>query len=677
MRRALLALVVLSATAAASFADPEPFRPADRFVAGSEPGIVEHLPARVAEARFSAADKFTLPTACPDSFDMIHYELHIEVDHAAGTLSGDAFLTFASLREGLAGVRFDLRALTVGGVYRGATPLAFTHVGDSLYVTLDAPLAIGDTAVVEVVYDGVPANEGGGGFGGFWIVGYPITDFSMGIGLYSDPPSMGRCWFPGVDQPCDKATCDIFATTPLTKTAVANGYLVEVTVDSVLGSKEWHWREEHPITTYLMALSVAKYDEVADSTDARIVHFVHRTMTSLAPGTFANVGEMMAAFENLFGPYPYPGDKFSFVTTPLGDMEHQTCVFHSYALMSGDSTYDDILSHELSHMWFGDCVTYGDFRDVWLSEGFASYCEALWRQEGYGTAAYHQYVTRQLMRPYLLNADHLTYPIYDPDALWGTVSYEKAGVVLHMLRRVLGDTLFFAAMNQYLDDFAYGNAVTSDFQGVCETVYGGSLAWFFDEWIYSGGHPVIDWGWASEATGPSEWRVDVETRQMQTVGPVYTMPVDFLIQTGAGDTTVTAWIDGASNSFSFTIGNAPTGVLFDPEDWLLDESAEISTGTPGAAPVVRTVLGPNRPNPFNPSTTIPFALPAEGPVSLRVYDLSGALVRTLFTGTLAAGDHRMVWDGADDRARPAPSGVYLIRLDDGRHANTRKIQLVR
>ncbi|MFH1279847.1 MAG: M1 family aminopeptidase [Candidatus Eisenbacteria bacterium] len=675
MGRALLAFAFLLAVNAA-FAEEAPLRPADRIVAGPETGSAGRLPARLAELR-GGGGSFTLPTECPDSLDMIHYELHISVDHGGGTLEGDAFLTFRSLKEGLGGIRLDFRALTVSAVTRDGAPLAFTHAGDTLLVTLDSPLPLGDTAVVEIAYGGVPDNVGGGGFGGFWIYPFPITDFSMGIGLYTDPPSMGRYWFPSVDQPCDKVTCDIIATTSLVKTAVANGYLDTVIVDSVQGTKEWHWREEHPITTYLMALSIAKYTAVPDSFDTRIVYYVHNTMSHLTAGTFANVHLMMDAFENLFGPYPYPGDKFSFVTTPLGDMEHQTCVFHARTLMTGDSTYDDILSHELSHMWFGDCVTYGDFRDVWLSEGFASYCEALWREAGYGDEAYHDYVTMSLMRPYLLNAANLDYPIYDPDELWGTVSYEKGGVALHMLRRVMGDGLFFAAMNTYLDDFAYGTAFTTDFRDVCEAVYGGDLDWFFDEWIYAGGHPVFDWGWTAEETGPGSWRVDVETRQVQTVGPIYTMPVDFRIETAGGDTTVTAWVDGPAGSFSFTVGAAPSAVVFDPDDWLLDESSEIATGTPSGAPLARLVLGANRPNPFNPSTTIPFALPAEGPVALRIYGVNGALVRTLFAGALPAGEHRLVWDGADDRDRPAPSGVYFVRLGGAGGTETRKIQLLR
>jgi aminopeptidase N len=609
--------------------------------------------------------------------DALHYELHVSVDHQTAVLSGDAFITLKSLKNGLASVRLDLRQLTVSGVYRAGFPLAYSQAGQALLVTLDTPLAAGETATIEVVYGGVAWNEGGGGFGGFWVAGYPITDYSMGVGLYTDSPSMGRTWFPGIDSPCDKATCEIVLTTPLVKMGVATGTLDTVVVDSVAGTKTWYWSEDYPVSTYLMAMSIAKYDAIPDTADPRIVYYVHRTHTSLAAGTFRNVDLMMQAFEEMFGPYPYAGDKFSFVTTPLGDMEHQTCVFHSYTLMTGDTTYDDILSHELSHQWFGDYVTYGDWRDVWLSEGFASYCEALWHEWRSGDASYHAYVTASLMNPYLSGAGYLTYPIYDPDFLWGTVTYEKAGVILHMLRRVMGDALFFDALNAYLDAHPFGNAKTPDFVADCEGVFGSDLDWFFDEWIYQGGHPVFDWGWSASEIAPGVHRVRIDTRQVQTVGPVYRMPVDFRIVTAAGDTAVVAWVDAVSNTFTFDLAAAPSDVVFDPEDWLLDEASEVTTSVASASPALRLSIESVRPNPFNPETAISFTLAEPGRAEVRVYGVDGALVRTLLSDDLSAGTHEVRWDGIDDARRPAASGVYFCRLTSGGRGDTRKMLLVR
>jgi aminopeptidase N len=676
MRRiatSLLAFLIAAGTAAAE----GQARPSTRIVAGESNDEVVRVPARLIEAHGGGGALRTLPTACPDSFDVVHYDLRVSVDHTAGTLAGDVFVTIVSLKNGLASARLDLKSLTVSSVLQNGGPIAYAHAGDELVVTFAAPLAALDTAIVEIVYGGAPWNEGGGGFGGFWIYTYPVTDFSMGVGLYTDPPSMGRMWFPGVDQPCDKATSDIVIETPLAKMGVANGALDSVVVDSIAGTNTWYWREAHPIATYLMAMSVAKYDAIPDDDDPRIVYYVHRTHTPLAAGTFQNVDLMMDAFEDLFGPYPYTGEKFSFVTTPLGDMEHQTAVFHSYALMSGDTTYDDILAHELSHQWFGDCVTYGDWRDVWLSEGFATYCEALWHEWRYGTADYRDYVTHALMLPYLAASENLTYPIYDPDALWGTISYEKGGTILHMLRRVVGDPLFFASMNAFLDDHEYADATTPDFVASCEATCGQDLDWFFDEWIYQGGHPIIDWGWRAETLGPGAYRVTIETMQTQVVGPVYTMPVDFAIGTAAGDTLVTAWLDQASNAFTFDLASEPTGIVFDPDDWLLDEANQVETAVEDGLPPLRFALEAPAPNPFNPSTTIRFTLPERREARVRIYSLEGRLLRTIFAGELPAGGHEVRWDGSDEGGRPLASGVYFCRLASGANVETRKLLLLR
>ncbi|MBN1825689.1 MAG: hypothetical protein JW958_05425 [Candidatus Eisenbacteria bacterium] len=650
----------------------------DRYVSVEGLQSAERLPARIAEAHAAEKALRTDPTACPDSFDVVHYELHMTVNHSAELLDGQAFVTLQSMKDDLASVRLDLRSLTVSGVYHGGTPLAYTHAADTLLVTLDSPLDDGDTATVEVVYGGTPWHEPSpGGFGGFWVYGYPITDFSMGVGVSSGNPSMGRTWFPGVDSPCDKATCDIYVETAATKVGVATGELVSVETDTATGRKTYHWREDHPVSSYLMAVSIAKYDEVTDAYHDFIHHYVHRDLIPNAPGSFQNVHHMMDGLIERFGDYPY--DEFGYVTTPIGDMEHQTKVFHISWGVNGTTTYDDLLAHEMTHQWFGDLVTYGDWRDVWLSEGFATYGQALFHEHLYGEQDYHDYVVSDLFTPYLNSAEILTYPIYDPDYLWGTVAYEKGASVVHMLRGVMGDSLFFDALNLYLDNHAYGNAYTPDFIADCETVYGGDLDWFFDEWIYQGGHPVIDWGWTSVEETPGNWRVDISTRQTQTVGPdAYVMPVDFLIETPAGDTTVVLWIDAETNQFQVYPGGEATAVLFDPDEWLLDENAEVSTAAGEGAPPARFALEPNRPNPFNPITSISFELPEACPVTIGVYAITGERIHTLVDGiSFPEGRHAVVWDGRDDAGRAVASGVYFCRIDAGGRTESRKMSLIR
>ncbi len=629
-----------------------------------------------ADAAAPPAEPLGTPPDCPHGWDALHYDVSIDaIDRAAGTLTARTKIRLLSETSALASIGLTLKALTVTSVLRGATPLAWSQAGDSLIVTLDAPLAVGDTAEIEIAYGGDPYSEG---FGGFYIPNAPpFTDYNLGVGLNANPPSLGRAWFPSFDAPCDKATAAFHLKSTLAKTGVANGAFVGVDIDTVTSTRTWHWSESHQIATYLMGASIARYDVVTDSVYPWITHYVHNTISSLAPATFVNVRHMMAAFDSLFGPYPW--DKFGFVSTNNGDMEHQTCVFHAYGLINGTTSNDDILSHEMSHQWWGDLVTYADWREIWLSEGFATYCEAIFRERQYGAANFHGYVTNALFGQYLTFAGSLTYPIYDPVFKWGTIAYEKGGSVLHMLRHVMGDAAFYDALAAYRAAHGEDVATTEDFRAACESVHGSSLDWFFQEWIYSGGHPKYDWGWSTAAAGPNT-EVRIRLRQVQTVGPIFTMPIDFEIQTTAGDTVVTGLVDAAVKDLVFVVPAAVTGVVFDPDDWVLEEHTLQPTGVPASAGagVGAVALLPVAPNPARGSAEFAFRVPDARPVTLEVFAADGRRVRALASGrAFGAGLHRLAWDARDSVGRAVASGHYLLRLQAGDSIETRRFLLVR
>jgi hypothetical protein len=353
------------------------------------------------------------------------------------------------------------------------------------------------------------------------------------------------------------------------------------------------------------------------------------------------------------------------VTAPIGDMEHQTCVTHLLSLVDSTNTYDDILSHELTHQWYGDCVTYGDWRDVWLSEGFATYGEALWREAKSGTAAYHAYATVQFINR-VINSGQ-TDGVYDPTEKWGVVAYEKGACVLHMLRGVLDDDdLFFQVLRDYLNNHEYGNAVSTDFVEDVSATVGEDMSWFFDPWLYGDGHPLYEYGWSSHSIGGGQWQVDVIIRQEQTEGTLFDMPVDFRVLTTGGPQDFSARIDLQEEVISFVVPAEPTGLQVDPDDWILDEQQIAPTSadfTADAAARQALSLEIPRPNPFGPRTEIRYYLPEAGPVRVAVYDVSGRLVRTVYEGATSAGSRSVFWDRRTDSGERAASGAYWIRLD--------------
>ena len=677
---AFLALVVALAGSSPAFSVPGPQwaadSPRDKLL-GDERLRDPRDPLSNLRARREAGNQLRgVFDGCPHAFDVLHYELFFSnVDLFTQNLTGHTVVRFVSRVDNLASVELDFKPnLTVSSVLEESiTPLSFTHVGDVLDIDLSAPADSGDTVAVDVSYSGTPWNEGAGGFGGFWF-GLPNTSFSMGVGLFTDPPSMGRAWFPCYDRPCDKATVDLHITTPLNLMGVANGALVDV--DTTATTYTWNWSHDFPISTYLIAIAVAPYRVYPDSNDSRITYYHHPGYRKAAEVSFQFVDQMMDAYELKYGAYPY--EKFAYMTAPKGDMEHQTCVTHQFSLVDSTNFYDDILSHELSHMWFGDCVTYGDWRDVWLSEGFATYSEAVWREAKNGIGDYHNYVTTQLLNR-VINSG-VTDGIYDPSSLWGVVAYEKGGSLLHMLRGVLdNDALFFQALRDYKINHEYGNAVTTDCVASINASVGQNLDWFFDPWLYGDGHPLYEYGWSFDPLGGGQYKIDVVIRQKQTTGTLFDMPVDFRVLTSGGPFNFSERINLAEETVSFIVPSLPTGLLVDPNDWILDEQqlAPTSADFSAEAQARQTLaLEAPRPNPAGMRAELRYYMPQSGEAVLEVFDLSGRRVRELFRGTSQAGSRAVFWDRRNDAGGKVAGGMYWIRLTALGEVRTRSVAVL-
>jgi aminopeptidase N len=465
---------------------------------------------------------------------------------------------------------------------------------------------------------------------------------------------------------------DLNIEVPLNRTAVANGALVAV--DSTATTHTWHWSHAYPISPYLIALSVAPYRILSDTvvTDPRITVYHHPGYRKKSEVSFRFVDLMMEAFEARYGPYPF--EKFAYMTTWKGDMEHQTCVSHALMLVDSTNTYDDILSHEMGHMWFGDCVTYGDWRDIWLSEGFATYSEAVYREYKNGLADYHAYMTNII--DVVINSG-VTDGLYAPSEYWGVVNYEKGACLLHMLRGILDDdAAFWQALRDYLANHQYGVAVTADFIADVNASVGQDLTWFFDPWIYGSGHPVYEYGWSYADLGGGTYRVDVVIRQVQSTGTLFDMPVDFRVQTAGGDYDFSRRIDQAEQVVSFLVPAPPTGLLVDPDDWILDEQQLAPTSADYteevAAAQALSLLTP-RPNPFRTRTQIRYYLPEAGEVRVRIHDVAGRVVRTLADGWEMPGSRALWWDRRGEDGRRVAPGVYWVSLEARRGRLSEKV----
>jgi aminopeptidase N len=651
---ALLVIICLAAGTAAmdDFPDPRQF----------EVGTREWL--RVTDAlKYRPLMYDSLTEHCPHSYDVLHYNISLYIDIGAETIEGNTVITALSEEAGLDSIDLDLTVLTVDSVLALGAPLAFVHNDPVLTVELDQAYAVGDTFEVQVFYGGTPGNEGAGGFGGFFFGGVPKHAYQMGVGLEAQPPSMGKFWFPCWDWPCDKATSEYhISLSGTTKKARCNGEFVGTDYDSVADITTWHWENSYQITPHCMTVNAGKFNEIADSTYPWITHWVFPASLEDAIVHFENVGLMMEGFIYRYGSYPF--STFGYVQEGKGDMEHQTCVTHVSSAIQPNHTYDWLLSHEMGHMWWGDCVSVGDWRDIWLSEGFATYGEALFREYGYGMEEYHDYVDNSLMGPAFSAGKNSS--IYDPNYLWGSLVYEKGACVLHMLRHVIGDSLFFASLGGYRAAHEYSYAVTPDFIAAVESVSGQELDWFFDEWIYDVGWPEYEYIWDKTASGPG-YELGLVIDQVQTEGPVYTMPVDVGITTTLGDTLVVLWVDEAHEEFNLTITGEPLAVELDPDNWILNTAEDLTAGVDPDIAAVHEFGVEAAPNPFSISTEIRCSIPRAQHVRLEIFNAAGQRVACLIDRRMAPGVSRITWNGRDSRGREAASGTYFCRMsgDDG------------
>lgn len=594
-------------------------------------------------------------------FDVIHYDVRIEVFPDQEILECTTMVTFVPEIASLDRIRLDLRELTATSVtWDGAGPIAWAQFTDSLEIEFAMPIDPGDTSTVTVHYSGTPWNEGPGGFGGFYFHAYVY--YHMGVGISSLPPSLGRVIFPGWDHPSDKASVEFRITVPDTLYAVANGDLDSVTQNPG-GTATYHWIQPQPMSTYLAAFAVSEYTVLVDSTYDWIYYFVYPWEVDDALGSFQNVDLMMDTFEAAYAPYPWE-TKFSYVETPVGDMEHLTEVYHIAFAINGSTTYDWLLAHEMSHHWWGDCVTEEEWSDVWLSESFATYSEAVW-MEYYGQSSYDQYVLNNIMKPYLYSGE--LFPLSSPSTpgeLWSYTTYEKGASVLHMLRHVIGDEDFFTALQEYFYANAYSNATTDVFRDHVESVTGEDIDWFFDTWVHGWGYPVYDleYGWTQSG---SDWDVTIDLEQVQSTSTIFTMPLEFMVHGASQDSLVVMWNDQAIQSEVFTVPFQPQSVEFDPGNYVLSTHLlgveEGPQPPPGGA---RTLLA--APNPAHACTELIWNGMENSRLEVVLYDLSG---RSLRSWSLSSRDRVLDLTGV-------PSGLYLVTASgEGNLRQTAKLMI--
>jgi aminopeptidase N len=328
-------------------------------------------------------------------------------------------------------------------------------------------------------------------------------------------------------------------------------------------------------------------------------------------------------------------------------------------------------------------ITCGTWADIWLNEGFATWSEAFWYESYSGYNAYKSDINNDANWYLATNAG---WPISDP--AWAittpnvnilfdySITYMKGACVLHQLRYVLGDSLFFQTLHTYCADtnYKFKSATIPDFKGVVNQVTGQDYSWFFNEWIYWANHPVYQNTYNFENLGNNQWKVNLQVVQSQTNAPFFKMPVDILIRyVDATDTTIRIMSDVNYQQFSWIVNKEPKVFKFDPDKQIVLKAGSTAVGiTDRNLPGTHAMLLQNAPNPASGITRIDYSIDRPANVVLRLTDLYGQTLRTLTEERQPAGSY-----GVDVDCSSLNPGNYLIVLNAGDSRQVRKMVVIR
>jgi aminopeptidase N len=598
-------------------------------------------------------------------FDVSYYKLDLHIYPSSSSIEGSVRITGRCNQDQPQFLLFDLmNTMGVDSAIVDGRNSTITQQNASLILTLDSVYRPGAVMTATIFYHGTPVGTGLGSFVASVHAGTPW------IWSLSEPYG-ARDWWPCKDTPSDKAdSADINITTDSIYKVGSNGILTAVRSNND-GTNTWFWRERYPIATYLISIAITNYSQFSDwfhytATDSlQILNYVLPESLSVAQQTLPRAVDGLKVFSNLFGPYPFITEKYGHAQFGGDGMEHQT-------MTSLPSFDEETIIHELAHQWFGDMITCRSWPHLWLNEGFATYCQALFHEKTDGPSSYNLFISTHLQRARAAVGSVFELDTDDVRALFnGPRVYSKGAVVLHMLRHVLGDTLFFRSLHAYANDptLQYSTATTEDFRRICEQISGSDLGYFFQEWIYGENYPHYNFSWTTrDSTGLTILTLSL-SQSTGTLSPeFFTMPIDFKI-TGTGwDSTVTVFNDATQQSFSFIVPYQVRSVQLDPDNWILKDA----TGSSDVNLPSSFKLFQNFPNPFNATTQIQYNIQHRMRIRIDVLNVLGITVSTLFDGMQIAGTHILEWDGSR-----MPSGIYYYRLTAGKFIETRKMTFLK
>ena len=517
---------------------------------------------------------YALPTAkahyAPDRPANIgHIALKLSFDFERKILYGRCATTFTVVGAGLKDLEMDAGGLTIKAVTSAGKPLQHEASAGKLLIRFSKPIASGRTFDVVVDYEARRPRQG------IYFIGPDEGYPKKPVHVWTQGQDQdAHYWFPCIDHPNDKATSEVTATVPEAFFVLSNGVLVETLHDKKKKTKTYHWKMDVPHVTYLISVVAGRFTGRTSSADGTPVSwYVHPGREVEGARSFGKTPRMIEFFNDRIG-VRYPYAKYAQIAVSdfiFGGMENTTATTQTDATLHDaraalNYTSDHLVAHELAHQWFGDYLTCKDWSHAWLNEGFATYFDALFTEADRGADDFAYYRIEQQDRYLREDRDRYRRPIVtnvysQPVDLFDRHLYEKGACVLHMIRRRLGDDLWWRAINRYVADNARRHVETVDFARALETVSGRNFQPMLDQWVFGSGHPEFEVHYHWDAQGRA---AIVRVKQTQSEPFSVPLSIDFGFAGGrreAFDVTC----DAAEQSFRFPLRAKPDTFAFDGE----------------------------------------------------------------------------------------------------------------
>jgi aminopeptidase N len=535
----------------------------------------------------SDAWKTVYRATAPKINDLINTRLDANFDFTKSWMLGKAWLTLKphfyptdSLK--LDAKYMDIREIAVVKAGKNI-PLKFTYDSLNLFITLDKTYRSNENYTIYIDYISRPNSvktKGSAAISdakGIYFINPLGKDKNKPTQIWTQGETESNSvWIPTIDKPNQKTTNEFNITVPDKFKTLSNGLLIKQKKNKD-GSRTDTWKMDLPHAPYLMMMAAGEFSIIKDTYKGKEVsYYVEPEYAAVARKIFGLTPEMIALYSRLTG-VDYPWQKYSQVVVRdyvSGAMENTTATVHGSGaqqdarqLIDGNQ-WEDVISHELFHMWFGDYVTTESWGNLTINESFADFSEVLWQEYKHGPDAGAEHNFNSMQNYLFSNSakkDLVRFYYSDKEDMFDAVSYQKGGRVLNMLRTYVGDTAFYKSLNLFLTTHKFKAAEAQELRLAFEEVTGQDLNWYWNQWYYGSGHPSLDINYDySQATKTA--RVFVKQTQSDKV---FKLPVAIDVYQGGTKKRYNVWVSHQADTFSFHAETKPDLINFDGDKILL------------------------------------------------------------------------------------------------------------